>query len=618
MLNKLKLPHYFVLIMFCFLLRETLTATTMLFVFIGLLFNFLNYPVGRLARNIIGLLLFFSYWIKYGRIIDPEIGLNFLTSIIVLKILESETERDQFMIFFGLILLVSSGSLFERSITYLVFYTLSFYFLLKNFYKNQNLEWSLKDFSITFFWILPISATLFFFVPRLMNTIPFSQSTLIQGEIGYTPDVIVSEIDKLQPNESPVFQVKLSKNRFEKRLYWRGNVLSFNDGWNWRNIHRNSNGVPGQREREILENTIRQDFRLFTKLEYYFFLDYPEGIEIDEDTFFIPDNNKTLAQNKWEWSQTYAAFSREDKPLYDLSPGKNHLMVPLEKKYKEFYRNLISGNDFEEVLNSIKNFYLGQNFSYSISPGISRSMDEFFSKKVGLCSHFASSTAILLRLKGFPARLVSGFLGGEYNHYANYYIVRQNDAHVWVEAYANNRWIRIDPSTWIVPSRSELNGTDFLQGLKSQRSSLGLLYPKILKDLRLWVGQWDYRFYQWLEDIDYKKQDRWFNKLKLKRKWIAYIVPIVVLSFSLLYLFIQIYFVKSNNEHAENQLWLLFQKRLKKRGLTISFQNLKVNEELVIKENNPELIKVWEELVAISFAGKTYDFKLIKKKILNI
>jgi hypothetical protein len=100
-----------VLLVFAILLMEVLTGVTLAFVGIGVFIVTFNFKTNKIFRNAVSLLVFGSYWIKYGKIIDPEIGLNFLTSIIVLKILEKETVRDRYMIFFGLILLISAGSL---------------------------------------------------------------------------------------------------------------------------------------------------------------------------------------------------------------------------------------------------------------------------------------------------------------------------------------------------------------------------------------------------------------------------------------------------------------------------------------------------------------------------
>ncbi len=70
-------------------------------------------------------------------------------------------------------------------------------------------------------------------------------------------------------------------------------------------------------------------------------------------------------------------------------------------------------------------------------------------KKQGHCEFFASSFALLLRAAGVPCRLVGGYLGGEYNELGGYYLVTDDKAHVWVEAYIEGSgWVRIDPSSF--------------------------------------------------------------------------------------------------------------------------------------------------------------------------
>jgi len=72
--------------------------------------------------------------------------------------------------------------------------------------------------------------------------------------------------------------------------------------------------------------------------------------------------------------------------------------------------------------------------------------DFLFKKKSGNCEYFATTMALMLRIKGIPSRVVGGFKGGTYNSFGNYYIVRASDAHLWVEAWINGQWIRFDPS----------------------------------------------------------------------------------------------------------------------------------------------------------------------------
>ncbi len=73
--------------------------------------------------------------------------------------------------------------------------------------------------------------------------------------------------------------------------------------------------------------------------------------------------------------------------------------------------------------------------------------DFLFVYRSGHCEYFASSMVLLLRSQGIPARFVTGFLGAEYNPLEDYYIVRQQNAHAWVEAYTPERgWQIYDPT----------------------------------------------------------------------------------------------------------------------------------------------------------------------------
>ncbi len=95
--------------------------------------------------------------------------------------------------------------------------------------------------------------------------------------------------------------------------------------------------------------------------------------------------------------------------------------------------------------------YLQSNYSYSLEPGGKNGEDPvnnfLFHSKKGYCEHFASAMVLLLRASGVPARLISGFHGGEWNSYGGYYTVRAQDAHTWVEAYIKNSgWVRFDPT----------------------------------------------------------------------------------------------------------------------------------------------------------------------------
>jgi len=109
------------------------------------------------------------------------------------------------------------------------------------------------------------------------------------------------------------------------------------------------------------------------------------------------------------------------------------------------------GKNDNEKVELLKEFYLNSKINYAISglPVSADPLDEFlFVKKRGNCEFFASSFARLLRAAGVPSRLVGGYFGGEYNELGGYYLITEEMAHVWVEAYISGfGWVMIDPST---------------------------------------------------------------------------------------------------------------------------------------------------------------------------
>ena len=70
-----------------------------------------------------------------------------------------------------------------------------------------------------------------------------------------------------------------------------------------------------------------------------------------------------------------------------------------------------------------------------------------FTTLAGYCEHYASAFVVLMRAGGVPARVVTGYQGGELNSVGNYMIVRQADAHAWAEVWLTGEgWTRVDPT----------------------------------------------------------------------------------------------------------------------------------------------------------------------------
>jgi protein-glutamine gamma-glutamyltransferase len=622
MLVKSEMKAILILLAFSMLLREFISLPTIVCVFLGTLAVLKNYRPRKLLRNIFALLIFASYWFTYGKVIDPEVGLNFLVTVIILKILEKESLRDSYMIFFGLILVISAGSLFEKSITYVLFFIVSFFVLIVDFYRNINFTLRLKDFWLTLLWVMPLTLFLFFFVPRTSNPIPFQNGQPGPGEIGYTTNVIISEVESLGGNDRPVFESQVSRIPMQSDLYWRGNVLFSTDGWNWTHFG-NDPQEYSKRDFTLSSSTdVLQKIRTLSKEDYFFALDAPTQMRVAAQLFEI-NGLHSKPQRRWQWIQNYEVISTLTGSVEDhIQVKKRYLAVPLPKDQKQWIEEHFKGKNLAEVSIEISRVFGRQNFVYSLSPGKISSFKEFMSeKKIGFCSHYSSALALILRQKGIPSRLVSGFMGGNYNPYSQTYLVTQNDAHVWVEAFDGERWKRIDPTAWIAPSRVQLGGEAFMAS--RNETAISKLNPlkhfKFLKDAQMWFAQWDFRFYQWLEEMDYYGQESFFTRIQFKRQWAYGLLPLLVLIFVGLYALKMMRAQSRVIRDVYEEFWELFAKKLKRRNIQVSLQSSKALLEDLERSKNPEkakFLRVARKLLRFSFSSGRYeDGEELKKEI---
>jgi hypothetical protein len=611
----LKSEHKEVLILcaFSLFLREYLTMATMVFVFFGALLIFFKKKPTKLVRNALALLIFGSYWFSYGKVIDPEVGLNFLTSVIVLKILERETKRDQYMIFFGLILIISAGSLFEKTLSFVIFYALSFLILIQDFYENVGLRWRKREIGLALLWVLPFTIAFFVLVPRMMNPISMNQSKQSAGEVGFTPNLNVSEIETLNGNDTAVFQAEVSRTIPNESLYWRGNSIAFTDGWNWvagGNNHGQELPITSWRSPET--NELLQSFRTFTREDFFFALDQPVLLKTADSVFEFKET-KTLSQKRWSWAQRYEVISRPSFVPEVEGKERTYLRTSLSKADRSWINQRFVGTTASEVALEVSTYFREQRFSYTYSPGkITTFMQFMTTAKTGFCSHYASALAQILRVKNIPSRLVSGFLGGRLNSFANFYVITQNDAHVWVEAHDGERWIRLDPTTWIAPDRITLGGEAFMENVKGTAEPRLENIPGLawLYDARQWFEQWDFKFYSWLEDLDYEQQEAWFKKWNFKRRWLFFVIPMMLVIFLGVYSLKLLKESRGNKRGQLNELWGLFEKKMMKKGLTLKFHSIEETQRSLLSytgKDKEDVLKAWRSLIELSFEAQSKE-----------
>jgi hypothetical protein len=142
-------------------------------------------------------------------------------------------------------------------------------------------------------------------------------------------------------------------------------------------------------------------------------------------------------------------------------------------------------------------FFRGSRFQYTLEPPMlgENSVDGFlFDTKQGFCEHFASSFVFLMRAAGVPARVVTGYQGGDTNPVDGYMVVRQAEAHAWAEVWlSENGWTRVDPTAAAVPIRVELGIT--------AAAPAGATLPLLMRTSMSWLkaarNNWEALTNQW-------------------------------------------------------------------------------------------------------------------------
>jgi hypothetical protein len=152
------------------------------------------------------------------------------------------------------------------------------------------------------------------------------------------------------------------------------------------------------------------------------------------------------------------------------------------------------GLQTREILGRVLQMYR-DNFTYT------------FEGQSGFCEHFASATAMILRAAGVPARVVGGYQGGELNPYENYLVIRQYDAHAWVEYWQEGRgWVSVDPTAAVAAGRIDRGFQDYFDYLLNGQGNLfslnNLRNTPLLTWVRLQFDSVNYLWVRWIVSYD--------------------------------------------------------------------------------------------------------------------
>lgn len=306
---------------------------------------------------------------------------------------------------------------------------------------------------------LPLALLLFVFFPRLDRPLWFLPQQQGTASTGMSDTMGPGDIANLIQSGEIAFRVRFAGPVPERTgLYWRGPVLARFDGRTWHAIDRRQ-PLRG----EVL--TLGAPQRLTLTLEphqrqWLFSLGVPhptpEGTRLAAGLQWTSD---TPVEQRRRWDlETYPAF-RHLSPADALADA---LILPqgFNPRARELARRWRAAAPDPEAVSRAALALFHDAFAYTLEPPQlgPHSVDDFlFRSRRGFCEHFAGSYVFLMRAAGIPARVVTGYLGGEINPLDGHVVVRQSDAHAWAEIWLGPEkgWTRVDPTASVSPSRVE-------------------------------------------------------------------------------------------------------------------------------------------------------------------
>ncbi|PYJ65616.1 MAG: hypothetical protein DME76_18080, partial [Verrucomicrobia bacterium] len=319
----------------------------------------------------------------------------------------------------------------------------------------------------------PLTALLFLLFPRINSSFGFQIRDLRSAELGFSDRLSPGSITSLTDSSTVAFRAEFPDNRTRPPgpMYWRGVVMWHCEGMEWRAPYAPvAISPPNQGTRQSASgHAIRQRITIAPHdARWMFALDRPFEV--------LP--KAMLARGNYLWSaqpirkaRRYEVISSPQISEMKLQPRERREALDVPASISPAVRELAQSwtaqnSNPRAIVNSALQFFRAQGFRYSLSPGEYKKNDleQFlFHRRVGFCEHYAASFATLMRLAAVPARVVAGYLGGEYNDLGGFVLVRQSDAHAWCEVWLpDSGWTRVDPTTVVAPGRASLDLNSFL------------------------------------------------------------------------------------------------------------------------------------------------------------
>ncbi len=421
---------------------------------------------GKAINVVLGLSVVTAVFLTYGSILGRNPGITMLVGLTGLKLLETRSTRDAFVSVLLAYFLVITNFLASQSIPTGVYMLMAVIVVTATLVSlnSPNRELPSRDrLSLATAMVLqaiPLSLLFFVLFPRVSGPLWGLPEDAHAGLTGLSENMSPGAISQLSRSSAVAFRVKFDGYPPQPaKQYWRGPVLWKTDGRTWRTA--GSEGTS-----PFLPTPASQLVTYTVTLEphdrrWLFLLDIPVRLP---DNASLTSDYRVLTQEPVRERMRYEASSATDARPVLITDRQYRLALSLPTGSHPKARELAqrwweSAHAPEDLVRRALEHFRDGEFYYTLTPPLllGDPVDQFlFDTRRGFCEHYASSFAVLMRAAGIPARVVTGYQGGEVNPIDDYLIVRQRDAHAWVEVWLHRKgWVRVDPTAAVSPERIE-------------------------------------------------------------------------------------------------------------------------------------------------------------------
>lgn len=409
--------------------------------------------------------------LQFGTIISRDSGIALTVLMLCIKSLELRAKRDAFVMFFLGFFTVTTNFLISQTLLTTVVMFVGVWGLLAVL-VNIHIPTGRPSLLIAIrkaFWMLllgsPIMLALFFSFPRVgpLWAAGFGPP---KAKTGLTESMQAGTIATLALDSSIAMRLKFEgEPPPPEKIYLRGPVLSDFDGVTWTKSNQSRRFYMTPAALDSVGDLIRYEVILEPSGQDWIF-----GLDLVTSTPNIPGADvginrdhqmvsSRMVSKPLRYSVT-SAFEYRLDVNGDSTQGATYLPARGNIKTRELGERIRAANPGADALGLSKAVFkhlATGGYSYSLSPGTfgDNPADEFwFIRKQGFCEHISSSYVILMRSMGVPARVVTGYQGGDKNPIDGYVVVRQSNAHAWAEIWDEKfGWVRQDPTFAVSPAR---------------------------------------------------------------------------------------------------------------------------------------------------------------------